>query len=65
MFIESLENRQMFSATIETDTPPPQSVEPVVNVTLQQPVTETSAFKTVGLGMRKSAGNQASGVMYL
>jgi len=34
MFIESLENRQMFSATISTNVPPSQSVAPMANVAL-------------------------------
>jgi hypothetical protein len=65
MLIESLENRQMFSATIDTNPAPVQPVEPAVPVTVDESACGGSAFKQVGLGMRKSAGGQASGVMFL
>lgn len=60
---ETLENRQMFSVTVETSASPSQSTEPAVNVSLNQ--SDASASKQVGLGMRKSAGGQTSGVMFL
>ena len=34
MFVESLENRQMFSVTIDTNFPPSQAVTPMANVTV-------------------------------